>query len=164
MPTPGHADGHRPKLFATGIAPLGVISIGIVPMGVVAIGVVPMGVFSLGAVGMGLVSVAAVNMGVVTAGITTMGVAWAGLVGMGPIRLQPPAVAGLFGEARAGDAASTLMFPTRQQAEARAKQLGCSGAHPHGPGGTTWMPCSTMEDFLRVHGGGSAAGSGGHQH
>jgi hypothetical protein len=162
MPAPGHTDGHRPKLFAAGIAPLGVISIGIVPMGVVAIGVVPMGVLSLGAVGMGLISVAAVNMGVVTAGITTMGVAWAGVVGMGPIRLQPPAAAGLLGGARAGDAASTLMFPTRQQAEARARELGCSGAHPHGPGGATWMPCSTMEDFLKVHG--NATGAGGHQH
>lgn len=161
MPAPGHAAGHRPKLFATGIAPLGVISIGIVPMGVVAIGVVPMGVVSLGAVGMGLVSVAAVNMGVLTAGITTMGVAWAGLVGMGPIRLQPPVVAGLLSGARAGDAASTLMFPTRQQAEAKARQMGCSGAHPHGPGGSTWMPCSTMEEFLKVHGAGAA---GGHHH
>lgn len=146
-----------------GIAPLGLISIGVVPMGVVAIGVVPMGVLSLGAVGMGLISVAAVNMGVVTVGVTTMGVAWAGVVGMGPIRLHPPVISGLLGGARAGDATSTLMFPTRQQAEARAKQLGCSGAHPHGPGGATWMPCSTMEEFLRVHG--NAGGSAGtHQH
>ena len=49
----------RPKLVATGIAPLGIVAIGVVPMGVVAIGVVPMGVISLGAVGMGLISAAA---------------------------------------------------------------------------------------------------------
>ena len=36
--------GTKPKTFAFGIAPLGIISIGIVPMGVVSIGVVPMGV------------------------------------------------------------------------------------------------------------------------
>ena len=77
----------KPRLFATGIAPLGIVAVGVVPMGVVAVGVVPMGVVSLGAVGMGLLSAAAVNMGVITAGITTMGVAWCGVVGMGPIQL-----------------------------------------------------------------------------
>ena len=42
--------GTKPKKFAFGIAPLGIVSIGIVPMGVISIGVVPMGVFSFGAV------------------------------------------------------------------------------------------------------------------
>ena len=83
--------GGRPPLLATGVAPLGIISIGIVPMGVVAIGVVPMGVISLGAVSMGLVSAAVVNMGVLTAGVTTMGVWWAGLEGHGLVQLNAPA-------------------------------------------------------------------------
>ena len=43
--------GTKPKKFAFGIAPLGIVSIGIVPMGVISIGVVPMGVFSFGAGG-----------------------------------------------------------------------------------------------------------------
>lgn len=119
-------------------------------MGVIAIGVVPMGVISLGAVGMGLISVAAVSMGVVTAGITTMGVVWAGVIGMGPVQLAQ------------GSAGSSSMFASKEQAEARAKQLGCSGAHLHGQDGKTWMPCTTMDEFLKVYP--AAAGGAGHQH
>jgi hypothetical protein len=138
----------RPKLVATGIAPLGIVAIGVVPMGVVAIGVVPMGVISLGAVGMGLISAAAVNMGVVTAGITTMGVAWSGIVGMGPYQLgtSQPQLA----QSKTPDSAKPFIFDSRKQAEARATEMGCSGAHQHGPGGKQWMPCSTMADFMRV--------------
>ena len=128
---------HQPKLVATGIAPLGIVSVGVVPMGIVAIGVVPMGVVSLGVV----------SMGVITAGFTTMGLIWGGMVGMGPIQLG--------GQSQRAEA--PLMFSTRQEAETRARQMGCEGAHPHGPGGEQWMPCSTMEQFLEVH-------SGGHHH
>ena len=66
--------GTKPKKFAFGIAPLGIVSIGIVPMGVISIGVVPMGVFSFGAVAMGIVNLSVVGMGIISAGITTMGV------------------------------------------------------------------------------------------
>ena len=130
----------RPKLVATGIAPLGIV----------AIGVVPMGVISLGAVGMGLISAAAVNMGVVTAGITTMGVAWSGIVGMGPYQLGTPQP--LLAQSKTPDSAKPFIFDSRKQAEARATEMGCSGAHQHGPGGKQWMPCSTMADFMRVSG------------
>ena len=65
--------GTKPKKFAFGIAPLGIVSIGIVPMGVISIGVVPMGVFSVGAVAMGIVNLSVVGMGIISAGITTMG-------------------------------------------------------------------------------------------
>ena len=65
--------GTKPKKFAFGIAPLGIVSIGIVPMGVISIGVVPMGVFSFGAVAMGIVNLSVVGMGIISAGITTMG-------------------------------------------------------------------------------------------
>ena len=65
--------GTKPKKFAIGIAPLGIVSIGIVPMGVISIGVVPMGVFSFGAVAMGIVNLSVVGMGIISAGITTMG-------------------------------------------------------------------------------------------
>ena len=133
---------HQPKLIATGIAPLGIIAIGVVPMGVIAIGVVPMGVVSLGAVGMGLISVAAVNMGVVTAGITTMGVAWAGLVGMGPIRIDQSR----WSIAQAPK--ESTMFPSKDLAEKKAKQLGCSGAHAMG---AEWMPCSSMDEYVRAY-------------
>ena len=65
--------GTKPRKFAFGIAPLGIVSIGIVPMGVISIGVVPMGVFSFGAVAMGIVNLSVVGMGIISAGITTMG-------------------------------------------------------------------------------------------
>jgi hypothetical protein len=39
--------GDKPKRFAFGVAPLGIISIGIVPMGVVVAGVHAMGIWSL---------------------------------------------------------------------------------------------------------------------
>ena len=65
--------GTKPKKFALGIAPLGIVSIGIVPMGVVSVGIVPMGVISIGAVAMGIVNLSVVGMGIISAGITTMG-------------------------------------------------------------------------------------------
>jgi hypothetical protein len=126
------------------------ITKGFVPMSVIVIGVVPISVIFLGAVGMGLISVAAVSMGVVTVGITTMEVAWAGVIGMGPLQLAQ------------GSASSAVMFSSKGEAEARAKQLGCSGAHQHGPDGKTWVPCTTMDDFLKVYP--AASGGAGHQH
>ena len=136
------SNSQKPRLLATGIAPLGIISIGVVPMGVIAIGVVPMGVISLGAVGMGLISVAAVNMGVITAGITTMGVAWAGVVGMGPIRIQlsPPAIAQVKKD--------STMYPTKPEAEKKALEMGCNGAHAMGG---EWMPCGSMDEYVRAY-------------
>jgi hypothetical protein len=133
---------HKPKLLATGIAPLGIIAIGIVPMGIIAIGVVPMGVLSFGAVGMGLISVAVVNMGVVTAGITTMGVAWAGMIGMGPIRIDPSrwSIAQVKTE--------STMFPTKELAQKKAIQMGCSGAHAMG---VEWMPCASMDEYVKAY-------------
>ena len=128
---------HQPKLVATGISPLGIVSVGVVPMGIIAIGVVPMGVISLGVV----------SMGVITAGFTTMGLIWGGMAGMGPIQVG----------GQSHQAEAPLMFATQQEAEARAREMGCVGAHPHGPGGQLWMPCSTMQQFLEVH-------SGGHHH
>lgn len=129
---------HQPKLVATGISPLGIVSVGVVPMGIIAIGVVPMGVISLGVV----------SMGVITAGFTTMGLIWGGMAGMGPIQVG----------GQSHQAEAPLMFATQQEAEARARKMGCEGAHPHGPGGQLWMPCSTMQQFLEVH------SSGHHQH
>jgi hypothetical protein len=134
--------GHKPKLLATGVAPLGIIAIGVVPMGVIALGVVPMGVISIGVVGMGLISVAAVNMGVVTAGLTTMGVAWVGLVGMGPIRIDPT------NWSIAQHKSESIMFPTKELAEQKAKQMGCNGAHAMGG---EWMPCASMDEYGNTH-------------
>jgi len=122
---------HHPKRVAIGIAPLGIVSVGVVPMGIIAIGVVPMGVVSLGLV----------SMGVITAGFTTMGLIWGGMVGMGPIQVG----------SQSHRAEAPLMFSTRQEAEARARQMGCEGAHPHGPGGQQWMPCSTIQLFLDTY-------------
>jgi hypothetical protein len=137
--------GGRPKRFAIGIAPLGVVSIGIVPMGVVSIGVVPMGVFSIGAVGMGLVNLCVVGMGVLVAGVNVMGVWWAGVEGMGLKRLAggpahghharhhsqalsaPPASANLYA------------YPSKAEALDKARELGCSDVHAMGK---LWMPCA----------------------
>ena len=126
---------HQPKLVATGIAPLGIVSVGVVPMGIVAIGVVPMGVVSLGVV----------SMGVITAGFTTMGLIWGGMVGMGPIQLG--------GSSHRAEA--PVMFSTQQRLK-RVREMGCEGAHPHGPGGKQWM--------LQHHGAVFAGHSGGHHH
>lgn len=123
--------GGRPKRFAIGIAPLGVVSIGIVPMGVVSIGVVPMGVLSIGAVGMGLVNLCVVGMGVLVAGVNVMGVWWAGVEGMGLKRL-----AGGPGVAHHGE--NLYAYPSKAEALLRARELGCSGAHAMGK---LWMPC-----------------------
>ena len=125
-------------MVATGISPLGIVSVGVVPMGIIAIGVVPMGVISLGVV----------SMGVITAGFTTMGLIWGGMAGMGPIQVG----------GQSHQAEAPLMFATQQEAEARAREMGCQGAHPHGPDGQIWMPCSPMQPFLEVH------SSGHHQH
>lgn len=133
---------HKPKLLATGIAPLGIIAIGIVPMGIIAIGVVPMGVLSIGAVGMGLISVAVVNMGVVTAGITTMGVAWAGMIGMGPLRIDPSSWS------IAQVKTESTMFSTKELAQQKAIQMGCTGAHAMG---AEWMPCTSMAEYVKAY-------------
>ena len=123
--------GGRPKRFAIGIAPLGVVSIGIVPMGVVSIGVVPMGVLSIGAVGMGLVNLCVVGMGVLVAGVNVMGVWWAGVEGMGLKRLA--------GGPEVGHHSGNLYaYPSKAEALFRARELGCSGAHAMGK---LWMPC-----------------------
>ncbi|MFP4298561.1 MAG: hypothetical protein ACLFT0_11955 [Spirulinaceae cyanobacterium] len=78
---------HKPKFFAFGLTPLGIISIGVVPMGVFSIGVVPMGVFSLGTVAMGVISAGAVSMGGIAAGVQTMGIISIGSQGMGNVRI-----------------------------------------------------------------------------
>ncbi|MFM9111101.1 MAG: hypothetical protein ACKOPN_11030 [Prochlorococcaceae cyanobacterium] len=101
------------------------VAVGIAPLGLVAIGVVPMGVISLGAVGMGLINATVVGMGVLIAGVNVMGVWWTGVQGMGPHRLGQPT-------------AQLQAYPSRQQALARAAELGCDGAHRMG---SHWMPC-----------------------
>jgi hypothetical protein len=137
--------GGRPKRFAIGIAPLGVVSIGIVPMGVVSIGVVPMGVFSIGAVGMGLVNLCVVGMGVLVAGVNVMGVWWAGVEGMGLKRLAGgPGVghhARTHSHGRAAPSAidNLYAYPSKAEALSKARELGCSGAHAMGK---LWMPCA----------------------
>ncbi len=124
--------GSKPKKIAIGIAPLGLISIGIVPMGIVTIGIVPMGVVSLGVVAMGVVNASIVGMGIFSAGITTMG-----------LKVWSPEGAALQQTLKTSDYSSTkniYAFPTRSQAEAEAKKLGCLGIHKMGK---LWMPCAT---------------------
>ncbi|MEB3349546.1 MAG: DUF3721 domain-containing protein [Cyanobacteriota bacterium] len=50
-----------------------------------------------------------------------------------------------------GLAHSTGLYDTQQQAEQRAKELGCSGTHQNSG---KWMPCSneaTLHQHLRHH-------------
>ncbi len=129
--SPTHCGGN-PKKIAIGIAPLGVISIGIVPMGIVTIGIVPMGVVSLGVVAMGVINASIVGMGIFSAGLTTMG-----------LKVWSPEAYVLNQPIDKKGSSSTknlYVYPTRFQAEAEAKKLGCLGVHKMG---THWMPCAT---------------------
>ena len=129
--------GTKPKTFAFGIAPLGIISIGIVPMGVVSIGIVPMGVFSFGAVAMGIINLSIVGMGIISSGITTMGV-WE----YSPRRdthnhkLEDKSLI----NSESNSKQRSLLFNTREEAEDMAKTLNCDGAHKMGK---KWMPCNS---------------------
>ena len=127
---PSHC-GSKPKKIAFGIAPLGFISIGVVPMGIISIGIVPMGVVSLGVVAMGVVNASIVGMGIFSAGITTMG-----------LKVWSPEGSALQQTLENSDSSSKNIYayPTRSQAEAEAKKLGCLGVHKMG---TLWMPCAT---------------------
>ena len=118
----------RTKHFAIGVAPMGTVAIGIVPMGVVSIGVVPMGVVSIGVVAMGVINAAIVGMGLITVGVNTMGVITAGPMSMGLIQL------------RSTTNPRYMAYPSREQAEKQARQLGCDGVHPMGD--RYWMPCA----------------------
>ena len=125
--------GTKPKKFAFGIAPLGIVSIGIVPMGVISIGVVPMGVFSFGAVAMGIVNLSAVGMGIISAGITTMGI-WEYSPYLQRIHHNHSKKKLNLNEK---DMMSNL-FNTKEEAEKNASKYGCIGAHKMG---NKWMPC-----------------------
>ena len=137
--------GSKPKKLAIGIAPLGTISIGIVPMGVVCIGVVPMGVVSIGVVAMGVINASVVGMGLLSVGVSTMGVWTAGPLSMGLVSLggseienshqhHPP----VSGKSASQTDPRLMAYPTQLEAEAKARELGCKGAHQMG---THWMPC-----------------------
>ena len=119
--------GDKPKRFAFGVAPLGIISIGIVPMGVVSIGVVPMGVISIGVVGMGVLNACVVGMGVLVAGVHAMGI-WSLTPGSGHQHHSSGA-----------GQQPLLAYPNRQVALQKARELGCEGVHAIGD---LWMPCS----------------------
>jgi hypothetical protein len=119
--------GDKPKRFACGVAPLGIISIGIVPMGEVSIGEVPMGVISIGVVGMGVLNAAVVGMGVVVAGVHAMGI-WSLTPGRGHQHHSNGAAQ-----------QQLLAYPSRQVALQKARELGCEGVHAMGD---RWMPCS----------------------
>lgn len=139
---PAHC-GSKPKRFAVGIAPLGTISIGIVPMGVVCIGVVPMGVVSIGVVAMGVINLSIVGMGLLAVGVNTMGVWTAGPMSMGLVRLGGGSSQGHDHSSHHGSNRSEdprfWAYPTRAEAEAQAKLIGCEGVHQMG---SHWMACS----------------------
>ena len=129
--------GTKPKTFAFGIAPLGIISIGIVPMGVVSIGIVPMGVFSFGAVEMGILNLSIVGMGIISSGITTMGVwEYSPRGGTHNHSLEDKSLI----NRESNSNQKSLLFNTREEAENMAKTLNCDGAHKMGK---KWMPCSS---------------------
>ena len=126
--------GTKPKKFAFGIAPLGIVSIGIVPMGVISIGVVPMGVFSFGAVAMGIVNFSVVGMGIISAGITTMGLWEYSPKSHGHEHHIPSEKTSIIKK-------KTLMpglYKTKEGAEKAASEYGCIGVHKMGE---KWMPC-----------------------
>ena len=129
--------GTKPKKFAFGIAPLGIISIGIVPMGVVSIGIVPMGVFSFGAVAMGILNLSIVGMGIISSGITTMGVwEYSPREGTHNHNLENKSLI----KNKSNSKRRGMLFKTRLEAENMAKSIGCTGAHKMGD---KWMPCNS---------------------
>ena len=128
--------GTKPKTFAFGIAPLGIISIGIVPMGVISIGIVPMGVFSFGAVAMGIINLSIVGMGIISSGITTMGV-WEYSPRIDSHNHNSEDKSLINRESNSNK--RSLLFKTRAEAENMAKTLNCKGAHKMGD---KWMPCN----------------------
>ena len=129
--------GTKPKTFAFGIAPLGIISIGIVPMGVVSIGIVPMGVFSFGAVAMGIINLSIVGMGIISSGITTMGVwEYSPRIGTHNHILEDTSLI----KSESDSQQKSMLFKTRKEAENMAKILGCTGSHKMGD---NWMPCNS---------------------
>ena len=122
--------GDKPKLFAVGVAPLGIISIGIVPMGVVSIGVVPMGIVSLGVVGMGVMNACVVGMGVLVAGMNAMGI-WTFSPGNSHQHHQ---------HHRNQPTQNNLTaYRSKALAQEKALELGCVGVHAMG---SRWMPCA----------------------
>ena len=129
--------GTKPKTFAFGIAPLGIISIGIVPMGVVSIGIVPMGVFSFGAVAMGIINLSIVGMGIISSGITTMGV-WE-YSPRGSNHNHNLEDKSLINK-ESNSNRKNLLFKTKEEADNMSKSLNCSGAHKMGD---KWMPCNS---------------------
>ena len=129
--------GTKPKTFAFGIAPLGIISIGIVPMGVVSIGIVPMGVFSFGAVAMGIINLSIVGMGIISSGITTMGVwEYSPKGGTHNHNLEDKSLI----NNNSISNKRRMLFNTRTEAENMANKLNCKGAHKMGD---KWMPCNS---------------------
>ena len=128
--------GTKPRKFAFGIAPLGIISIGIVPMGVISIGVVPMGVISFGAVAMGIINLSVVGMGIISSGITTMGV----------LEYSPNSNSHnhstknmLLKRNEHSLQNQQMLFKNKRDAEKMSKKLNCEGVHKMGE---LWMPCS----------------------
>ena len=99
-------------------------------MGVVCIGVVPMGVVSIGVVAMGVINLSIVGMGLLAVGVNTMGVWTAGPMNMGLVRLggssQGHDHSSHHGSERAEDP-RFMAYPSRAEAEAQAKLIGCEG-------------------------------------
>ena len=139
----GHC-GTKPKKFAIGIAPLGTVSIGVVPMGVICIGVVPMGVVSIGVVAMGVINLSVMGMGLLAIGVNTMGVWTAGPMSMGLVQLGKSTTdhsAHQHGQPNKDQDMNDprfMAYPTRAEAEAKAKAQGYIGANAMGD---FWMPC-----------------------
>ena len=132
--------GTKPKKFAFGIAPLGIVSIGIVPMGVVSIGIVPMGVFSFGAVAMGIINLSVVGMGIISAGITTMGV-WE-YYPKSQMQKHNNHIHSKQISNKDNENMISNLFTTKEAAEKSAAKYGCVGAHKMGE---KWMPCDSNQ-------------------
>ena len=100
-------------------------------MGIVSIVIVPMGVVSIGAVAMGVLNASIVGMGIFSAGITTMG-----------LKVWSPennAIQESINRSNSSSSKNIYAYPTKAQAESKAKKIGCNGVHKMGE---LWMPCA----------------------
>ncbi len=103
-------------------------------MGIITIGVVPMGVISIGVVAMGVINASIVGMGILSAGVTTMGLkVWSPQI---PVFEQKVLEKG----GRRVSKKNLYAYPSKSQAEAEAKKMGCLGVHKMG---SLWMPCTS---------------------
>ena len=144
-----HSTGHKRKIIAIGINPMGIISIGIIPMGIISVGIVPMGVIGVGIVSMGAITASLIGMGIFSIGYNTMGVITAGPLSMSRINLggskmqMPHRHHGHETIKESPHQNTYIIYENEDMASTSAKLMGCKSIHKVG---NYWAPCEAPEN------------------